>query len=66
MQPACMNTQALSVQRKPDSPSAWFGLMLESGILLFYGAGLILEVPDPAVGENCLHFSIFEWKTESL
>ena len=53
-------------QRKPDSQSVWFCLILEPGFLLFFGTGLIFEVPNPAAEENCLHFSIFDRKTESL
>ena len=36
------------------------------GFLLISGNGPIFEVPNPAAGENCLHFSIFDRKTESL
>ena len=52
-------------QGSPDSQSSWSRLVLESGILMFFGTGLILEVPNPAAG-NCLHFSTFDLKTGSL
>ena len=43
-----------------------FCLRLESGFLLVFGTGLISELPNPAAGENCLHFSILDRKTELL
>jgi hypothetical protein len=53
-------------QRKPDSQSVWFCLILEPGFLLFFGTWLIFEVPNPAAEENCLHFSIFDRETKIL
>ena len=53
-------------QRKPDPQSVWFCLILELGFLVFFLTGLIFEVPNPADGKNCLHFPIFDWKTQML
>ena len=49
-------------QRKPDSQSVWFRLILEPGFLLFFGTGQFVEVPNPVAARM---FTLLDFRSEN-